>query len=91
MESLLILTFSVLDLITFYVFFESILIPMFLLIGIWGSRSRRIRAAYYLFYYTLLGSILMLLGILYIYSKLGTTNFYALVGYPFSDYEQIGL
>ena len=91
MESLLIVTFSVLDLITFYVFFESILIPMFLLIGIWGSRSRRIRAAYYLFYYTLVGSILMLLGILYIYSKLGTTNYYALVGYPFSDYEQLGL
>jgi len=91
MESLLILTFSVLDLITFYVFFESILIPMFLLIGIWGSRSRRIHAAYYLFYYTLLGSIFMLLAILYIYSELGTTNIYALLAHPFSESEQLGL
>lgn len=89
MESLLILTFSVLDLITFYVFFESILIPMFLLIGIWGSRSRRIHAAYYLFYYTLIGSIFMLLGILYIYSELGTTNIYALLAHPFSESEQL--
>lgn len=91
MESLLIITFSVLDLITFYVFFESILIPMFLLIGIWGSRSRRIHAAYYLFYYTLLGSTFMLLAIIYIYSELGTTNIYSLMAHPFSESEQLFL
>ena len=89
MESLLIAAFSVLDLIAFYAFFEGILIPMFLLIGIWGSRSRKLRAAYYLFYYTLVGSILMLLGLLYMYSELGTTCVYALHAHSFSETEQL--
>lgn len=91
MEALLISAFSVLDLIAFYAFFEGILIPMFLLIGIWGSRSRKLRAAYYLFYYTLVGSILMLLGLLYVYSELGTTCVYALHAHSFSDTEQLVL
>ena len=52
-ELLLLLVFSVLDLLLFYIFFEAILIPMFLLIGIWGSRERKLRAAYLLFFYTL--------------------------------------
>lgn len=91
MEALLIAAFSVLDLIAFYAFFEGILIPMFLLIGIWGSRSRKLRAAYYLFYYTLVGSILMLLGLLYVYSELGTTCVYALHAHSFSDTEQLVL
>ena len=64
MESALIIVFSVLDLVLFYVFFETILIPMFLVIGIWGSRTRKIRAAYQFFLYTLLGSILMLLALI---------------------------
>lgn len=88
MEALLIAAFSALDLIAFYAFFEGILIPMFLLIGTWGSRSRRSRAAYYLFYYTLVGSIFMLIGILYVYSELGTTCVYALHAYDFSLEEQ---
>ena len=67
MESLLIIVFSVLDLLLFYIFFESILIPMFLIIGIWGSRRRKIRASYLLFFYTLFGSVLMLIGIMSIY------------------------
>ena len=91
MEALLIAAFSVLDLIAFYAFFEGILIPMFLLIGIWGSLSRKLRAAYYLFYYTLVGSILMLLGLLYVYSELGTTCVYALHAHSFSDTEQLVL
>lgn len=91
MEALLIAAFSVLDLIAFYAFFEGILIPMFLLIGIWGSRSRKLRAAYYLFYYTLVGSILMLLGLLYVYSELGTACVYALHAHSFSDTEQLVL
>lgn len=89
METLLLAAFSALDLVTFYVFFEGVLIPMFVLIGIWGSRSRRIRAAFYLFYYTLVGSIFMLLGILYIYSELGTTSVYALHAHSFSETEQL--
>lgn len=91
MEALLIGAFSALDLISFYVFFEGVLIPMFILIGIWGSRSRRIRAAYYLFYYTLVGSIFMLLGILYMYSELGTTSAYVLHSHNFTASEQLVL
>lgn len=75
MESALIIVFSVLDLVLFYVFFETILIPMFLVIGIWGSRTRKIRAAYQLFLYTLLGSILMLLALLTIYFEVGSTSY----------------
>ena len=56
-----------LDLILFYVFFEAVLIPMFIIIGVYGSRERKIRAAYMFFLYTLLGSVLMLLAILWIY------------------------
>jgi NADH-quinone oxidoreductase subunit M len=55
MEALLIIVFCILDLLLFYVFFESILIPIFLIVGILGSRRRRIRASYMLFLYTLLG------------------------------------
>ena len=68
LEFFLIGTFCVLDLLLFYIFFESVLIPMFLIVGIWGSRERKILAAYYFFLYTLLGSVLMLLSIIYIYS-----------------------
>ena len=74
MEALVVAVFCVLDLILFYVFFESVLIPMFIIIGVWGSRERRIRAAYMFFLYTLLGSVLMLLAILYIYYSAGTTD-----------------
>jgi len=55
-EIFLVLSFSVTNLFWFFVFFESVLIPMYLLIGIWGSRSRKIAAAYYFFLYTLFGS-----------------------------------
>jgi NADH-quinone oxidoreductase subunit M len=65
METLLILVFSVRDLLLFYIFFEGVLIPMFIIIGIWGSRERKIRASYMFFLYTLFGSVLMLLSILY--------------------------
>ena len=90
-ELLLLLVFSVLDLLLFYIFFEAILIPMFLLIGIWGSRERKLRAAYLLFFYTLFGSVLMLLGILYIYSICGTLNLEYLLTYKFTFDEQYWL
>ena len=85
MESLLIVVFTILDLILFYVFFEAILIPMFLIIGVWGSRERRIRAAYMLFFYTLIGSVLMLLAILAIYSITGTTDYQTLLVTPIDE------
>ena len=73
-ELLLINVFAVLDLFFFYIFFESVLIPMFIIIGVWGSRQRKIHAAYQFFFYTLFGSILMLLGIIVIYFQSGTTD-----------------
>jgi len=85
MESLLIIVFTILDLILFYVFFEAILIPMFLIIGVWGSRERKIRAAYMLFFYTLIGSVLMLLAILAIYSITGTTDYQILLTTPIDE------
>jgi len=88
MEFFLIGVFCILDLLLFYIFFESVLIPMFLIIGVWGSRERKIRAAYFFFIYTLLGSVLMLLSILYIYSEIGTTDYEVLLTFSFSKLEQ---
>jgi len=87
-EFFLIGVFCVLDVLMFYIFFESILIPMFLVIGIWGSRERKIWASYYFFLYTLLGSVIMLLSILYIYNQVGTTDYEILLTFAFSDLEQ---
>jgi NADH:ubiquinone oxidoreductase subunit 4 (subunit M) len=91
LELLLLLVFSTLDLLLFYVFFEAILIPMFFLIGIWGSRERKIRAIYLLFFYTLATSLLMLSGLLYIYNQVGTFNLEYVLTYPFSFKEQFWL
>lgn len=88
LEALLILVFSVLDLLLFYVFFESVLIPMYLIIGIWGSRERKIRAAFLFFLYTLFGSVIMLLAIAYIYVKVGTTDYEILLTQTFTEIEQ---
>jgi proton-translocating NADH-quinone oxidoreductase chain M len=88
MESFLIGVFCILDLLIFYVLFESVLIPMFLIIGIWGSRERKIRAAYFFFLYTLFGSVLMLLGVLYIYAVVGTTDYETLLTFSLNPLEQ---
>lgn len=61
---------------------------MFLIIGAWGSRTRKVLAAYYFFIYTLFGSVLMLLSILYIYFQTGTTNYEVLLTFIFSTFEQ---
>jgi proton-translocating NADH-quinone oxidoreductase chain M len=88
MEALLILCFAVRDLLLFYICFESVLIPMFIIIGVWGSRERKVRAAYMFFLYTLIGSVLMLLSILYIYFAVGTTDYEMLLAHKFNDIEQ---
>jgi proton-translocating NADH-quinone oxidoreductase chain M len=90
-EFLLFLVFSTLDLFLFYIFFEAILIPMYLLVGVWGSRARKIRAAYLLFFYTLVGSLLMLLGLLYIFNTVGSVNLEYLFCYSFTFQEQYWL
>lgn len=79
MESFILIVFTVLDLLVFYVFFESVLIPMFLVIGVWGSRERKVRAAYFFFLYTLLGSVFMLLSLLMLYFETGSMDYQVLV------------
>lgn len=85
------LIFTVENVLLFYVFFEAILIPMYLVIGIWGSRERKIRAVYLFFFYTLWGSLVTLVGILYIFSQTGTLHFEYLASYPFTLTEQLFL
>ncbi|MGA0531577.1 NADH-quinone oxidoreductase subunit M [Hansschlegelia sp. KR7-227] len=82
LETLMIGVFSALDLVLFYLFFEGGLIPMFLIIGIWGGK-RRVYASFKFFLYTLLGSLLMLVGILAMYGTAGTTDIQALLAYKF--------
>nr|BAR46006.1 NADH dehydrogenase subunit 4 [Aurelia sp. 3 sensu Dawson et al. (2005)] len=72
---LLIGVFTSLNILIFYVMFEGILIPMFLVIGIWGSRKEKERAAFYFFFFTLAGSLFMLLGIFAIYKYTGTLDY----------------
>lgn len=73
LESLTIGVFCALDFVLFYLFFEAVLIPMFLIIGIWGGENR-VYAAFKFFLYTLLGSILLLVAMLYLYSATGTMD-----------------
>ena len=90
LETLLLAVFLVLDVLLFYIFFESILPPLFLLIGLFGS-SNKIRASFYLFLYTLLGSLFMLLSILTMSSIIGTTDFDALYKANFKYTTQLFL
>lgn len=85
----LINVFGISDLFFFYVFFESVLIPMFLLIGVWGSRERKIGAAYQFFLYTLFGSIFMLIAIFFVYSHFGTTDFRVFLTYSLTLQRQL--
>ncbi|NOZ41692.1 MAG: NADH-quinone oxidoreductase subunit M [Alphaproteobacteria bacterium] len=90
LETLMIGVFSALDIVLFYLFFEGGLIPMFLIIGVWGGKNR-VYATYKLFLYTLLGSVLMLLALLYMYFKAGTTDIPTLMQYNFDPSAQIWL
>jgi NADH-ubiquinone oxidoreductase chain 4 len=90
LETLLLAVFLVLDILLFYIFFESILPPLFILIGLFGSNNR-VRASFYLFLYTLLGSLFLLLSILSISSIVGTTDFDALFKTNFNYITQLFL
>ncbi|MDQ3471394.1 MAG: NADH-quinone oxidoreductase subunit M [Pseudomonadota bacterium] len=87
MEALIIGVFSAQDLFLFYVFFEGGLIPMFLIIGVWGG-VERIKASYKFFLYTLFGSVLMLIAMLYMAITAGTTSIPALMAYDFDPAAQ---
>ena len=82
LETLMIGTFSALDLVLFYLFFEGGLIPMFLIIGVWGG-PRRVYATFKFFLYTLAGSVLMLLAIMAMYWQSGTTDITVLLRHAF--------
>lgn len=89
LELLLIQVFCSLDLILFYITFESILIPMYFLIGCWGARERRLHAAYNFFLFTLAGSLFMLAGLIFCHSTSGTTNYGELLEYTFTPYREM--
>jgi len=82
LETLMIGVFCALDLVVFYLFFEGGLIPMFLIIGVWGG-ARRVYASLKFFLFTLLGSVLMLVAILVMYNEAGTTDIPTLLAYDF--------
>jgi len=90
LETLLLTVFLVLDILLFYIFFESILPPLFILIGLFGS-GNKVRASFYLFLYTLLGSLFLLLSILTMSSIMGTTDFDALYKTNFNYSTQLFL
>jgi NADH-quinone oxidoreductase subunit M len=90
LETLIIGVFCALDLVLFYLFFEGQLIPMFLIIGIWGGQ-RRVYAAFKFFLYTLLGSVLMLAAILFMIAEAHTSSIPALMSYHFAPETQTWL
>ena len=81
LETLMIGVFCALDLVLFYIFFEAGLIPMFIIIGVWGG-ARRIYASFKFFLYTLVGSVLMLLAVMAVYWQTGTTDIAAILTDP---------
>jgi len=90
LETLMLGVFTSLDLVLFYLFFEGGLIPMFLIIGIWGG-PRRVYASFKFFLYTLAGSLLMLLAIMAIYWEAGTTDIPTLLTHGFPQHMQTWL
>ena len=88
LETFMIGVFCSLDLVLFYLFFEGGLIPMFLIIGIWGG-ERRVYSTFKFFLYTLAGSVFMLLAIIYIFISAGTTDVETLLVYNFTTNEQL--
>jgi NADH-quinone oxidoreductase subunit M len=87
LETLMVGMFCALDFVLFYMFFEGVLIPMFLIIGVWGG-PRRVYAAFKFFLYTLLGSVLMLLAILAVYFATGTTDITEALAFNFPPHLQ---
>jgi len=91
LETMMVGMFSALDFVLFYVFFEAVLIPMFIIIGVWGHGERRVYAAFKFFLFTLLGSVLMLLALLVMYLQAGTTDIPTLMQTEFGYDLQIWL
>jgi NADH-quinone oxidoreductase subunit M len=90
LEGLMIGVFCALDAILFYVFFEGMLIPMFIIIGVWGG-PRRVYASMKFFLYTFLGSVFMLVGLIYLYLKGGSFQLADMAALPLTIGEQTWL
>jgi len=90
LETMMVGMFAALDFVVFYVFFEGVLIPMFLIIGVWGG-PRRVYAAFKFFLYTLFGSVLMLLALIFMWRVAGTTDIAVLLRTAFSPAAQTWL
>jgi NADH-quinone oxidoreductase subunit M len=90
LETMMIGVFCALDFVLFYLFFEGGLIPMFLIIGVWGG-ARRVYSSFKFFLYTLLGSVLLLLALIYMYFEAGTTDIPTLMAHGFTAQEQTWL
>lgn len=87
-QLLLTVVFTSFNIIVFYISFEGILIPMFLIIGVWGSRREKERAAYYFFFFTLIGSLFMLIGLFTLYSYHGSLDYQILLTRKTPEYLQ---
>jgi len=85
MEGILLEVFSVRDIIGFYISYEGVLIPMIMMVGRGGSRERRIRAVYMLIIYTLVGSMIMLMGIIVMYVSVGSTSYEVLMNVEYKE------
>ena len=90
LETMMVGMFAALDIFLFYVFFEAVLLPMFLIIGVWGG-ERKIYAAFKFFLYTLLGSVLMLVAMTYMYLQVGSSAIEDAMAYGFSEAAQFWL
>src|SRR5690606_11890287 len=90
LEGLMIGVFSAMDAMLFYVFFEGMLIPMFIIIGVWGG-PRRVYASVKFFLYTFLGSVFMLVGLVYLYLQAGSWQLSDLYALPLDATEQMWL
>ncbi len=90
LETMMVGMFAALDIFLFYVFFEAVLLPMFLIIGIWGG-ERKIYAAFKFFLYTLLGSVLMLVAMTYMYLQVGSSSMENVMAFAFSESAQFWL
>ncbi|HQT78687.1 MAG TPA: NADH-quinone oxidoreductase subunit M [Rhodopila sp.] len=90
LETMMVGMFCATDFVVFYMFFEGVLIPMYLIIGVWGG-PRRVYAAVKFFLYTLTGSVLMLLALIAMWLHAGTTDIYTLMHTPFSGHMQFWL
>ncbi|HEU4620526.1 MAG TPA: NADH-quinone oxidoreductase subunit M, partial [Gammaproteobacteria bacterium] len=88
LEGLMIGTFAAVDALLFYVFWEAMLVPMFIIIGIWGG-PRRVYATIKFFLYTFLGSVFMLVALIYMYMKAGSYSILAFQGLPLGMTEQV--